>query len=242
MKISNEKHSGGPVAGYNFNMSGLLPSGTLEFLLFVVIVGGVWWVFRAVSRRHLPPAGAIESDELIPTLSTQHRVTGTLNKVIFDRLQNVWLAEVVVGKRRITFCAADHAAERERYTGQIGKSVDVTVYGLATLAPGGAEAMKEQIKDLDKVDLSRDPVRLVKAGQFLNDYVVIGRVLSHRDDSLSDGMTLRVYRCEVVRTDELGLIMELGVQRDEAATEAAFADQSMVHGSARLFGGFAPAG
>jgi hypothetical protein len=220
-------------------MSGLLPPGTLEFLLFVIIAGTAWLFIRAVSRRHLPPAGAIESDEPIPTLATQHRVTGVLNKVIFDRLQNVWLAEVIVGKRRINFCAADYAAERERYTSQIGKSVDVAVYGLATLAPGGAEAMKEQIKDLDKVDLSRNPVRLVKAGQYMNDYVVIGRVLSHRDDALSDGTTLRVYRCEVVRTDELGLIMELGVQRHETTTENAFPDQSMVHGSARLFGGFA---
>jgi hypothetical protein len=117
----------------------------------------------------------------------------------------------------------------------------VAVYGLATLAAGGAEAMQEQIKDLDKVDLSRNPVRLVKAGQFLNDYVVIGRVLSHRDDSLSDGTPLRVYRCEVVRTDDLGLIIELGVERDETQQGTVFPDQSMVHGSARLFGGFAGA-
>jgi hypothetical protein len=220
-------------------MSPLLPPGTLEFLLFAIVVGAAILVLRAVSRRHLPPAGAIESDEAIPALSTQHRVTGTLNKVIFDRVQSVWLAEVVVGKRRITFCATDQASERERYTRQIGKSVDVAVYGLATLAPGGAEAMQEQIKDLDKVDLSRNPVRLVKAGQFLNDYVVIGRVLSHRDDSLSDGTPLRVYRCEVVRTDDLGLVMELGVQRDEDQPGDVFPDQSMVHGAARLFGNFA---
>jgi hypothetical protein len=220
-------------------MSGLLPPGTLEFLLFVVVVGTVFLVLRAVSRRHLPPAGAIESTEEIPSLTTQHRVTGILNKVIFDRIQSVWLAEVVVGKRRLTFCATDHSQEQERYKSQVGKSVDVAVYGLSTLAPGGADAMKEQIKDLDKVDISQNPVRLVKAGQFLNDYVVIGRVLSHRDDTLSDDTELRVYRCEVVRTEELGLIMELGVQRDETTTDVSFPDQSMVHGSARLFGSFA---
>jgi hypothetical protein len=222
-------------------MSGLLPPGTLEFLLFAVVVGAAIIFIRAISRRHLPPAGAVESEEAIPALSTQHRVTGTLNKVIFDRVQSVWLAEVIVGKRRMTFCATDYASERERYTSQIGKSVDVALYGLATLAAGGAEAMQEQIKDLDKVDLSRDPVRLVKAGQFLNDYVVIGRVLSHRDDSLSDGTPLRVYRCEVVRTDDLGLVIELGVEREETQQSTVFPDQSMVHGSARLFGGFASA-
>ncbi|MES2463927.1 MAG: hypothetical protein V4671_25435 [Armatimonadota bacterium] len=220
-------------------MFGLLPPGTLEFLLFAVVVGAALLILRAVSRRHLPPAGAVESEEQVPALATQHRVTGTLNKVIFDRVQSVWLAEVVVGKRRLTFCATDHACEQERYKTQIGKSVDIAVYGLATLAPGGAEAMQEQIKDLDKVDLSRNPVRLVKAGQFLNDYVVIGRVLSHRDDTLTDGTPLRVYRCEVVRTDDLGLIMELAVPREEYETATPFADQSMIHGSARLFGNFA---
>lgn len=222
-------------------MAGFLPPGALEFLLFVIVVGTALLFIRAVSRRHLPPAGAVESEEAIPALSTQHRVTGTLNKVIFDRTQSVWLAEMIVGKRRLTFCTADHVTERTRYTSQTGKSVDMMLYGLATLAAGGAEAMQQQIKDLDKVDLSRNPVRLVKAGNFLNDYVVIGRVLSHRDDSLSDGTPLRVYRCEVVRTDDLGLIIELGVPRDETQTGAAFPDQSMVHGSARLFGGFAGA-
>lgn len=205
----------------------------------MVVVGTALMALRAVSRRHLPPPGAVESDEAVPALSTQHRVTGTLNKVIFDRVQSVWLAEVIVGKRRLVFCATDHPTERERYKSLVGKSVDVAVYGLATLAAGGAEAMQEQIKDLDKVDLSRNPVRLVKAGQFLNDFVVIGRVLSHRDDTLSNGTPLRVYRCEVVRTDDLGLIIELAVPRDETQTEAVFPDQSMVHGSARLFGGFA---
>ena len=222
-------------------MSGLLPPGTLEFLLFVVVVGTVLLVLRAVSRRHLPPPGTVESEEPIPALSTLQRVTGTLSRVVFDRIQEVWLAEVMVGKRKISFCATDHANEKARYESQVGKTVDIAVYGLATLASGGAEAMKEQIKDLDKVDLSQNPVRLVKAGQFLNDYVVIGRVLSHRDDTLTDETPLRVYRCEVVRTEELGLVIELAVPREATEPATAFPDQSMIHGSVRLFGGFAPA-
>ncbi|MBC8101087.1 MAG: hypothetical protein H7Z41_00685 [Cytophagales bacterium] len=222
-------------------MYGLLPPGTLEFLLFALVVGATLLVLRAVARRHAPPPGATPPSDAIPSLSTQQRVTGTLRRVIFDRVQGVWLAEMALGQRRITFCPTDYTDQRARYESHLGKSVDVTLYGLATLAPGGAETMQEQIKDLDKVDLSSNPVRLVRAGQFPNDYVAIARVLSHRDDALTDGTPLRVYRSEVVRTDELGLVIELAVPREDAVTQQGpvFADQTMVHGSARLFGGFA---
>jgi hypothetical protein len=205
-----------------------LPPGVAEVGLFIVILGAIGWGVRAFRRREkfLPVP-----DTDLPDLQTQGRVTATVRRVYRDPAQNVWLVEASVGKRRITFCAIDYTQNAEGYQGAVGEKADVALFGTATLAPGGAEAMRDQIKDIDKVDLSKEPVRLIPAGQFANDHVVIGRVLSHRTDTMS-GFGVNVYRTQVARTDDFTLVFELAT--DTAGTP--FTAQSMVHGAARLYG------
>ncbi|GAB4455433.1 MAG: hypothetical protein OHK0029_11560 [Armatimonadaceae bacterium] len=140
--------------------------------------------------------------------------------------------EAALGKRRFTFCAVDYEMHADRYQAQVGKQTDIALFALSNLAPGGVEAMKDQIKDFDKVEITPDLVRLIPAGDFANDHAVIGRVLSHRDDEM-EGMPVRAYRVQVIRGADLTLVLELVVERDKSRP---FPDQSMVHGSARLFG------
>lgn len=215
-----------------------LPPGSLEFLLFAVLVAAFVLVVRSTRRRHHVAAALQDTGEgdagLLPSLDTQHRVTGKLRRIYFERGLDAWLAEITVGKRKLTFAVTDYPPHRERYRDLLDKEADVALYGLATLAPGGVEAMRDQIRDIDKVDVTPHLVRLVPAGQFPNDNVAIARILSHREDTLSDGTPLTVYRCEVIRNAENTLVMDLGVPLIPGA--APFADQEMVHGSARLFG------
>lgn len=215
----------------------LLPPGTLEALLLIVLIGGLLLVVRSIRRRHI--AAPLGGDEPLPTLTTPQRVTGTLRRLFYERAQGVWLGEILVGKRRFTFAITDHGANKERYASLLGKEVDIALYALATLAPGGVETMKDQIKDLDKVEITPNMVRLIQTGQYPNDYVAIARILSHRQDTLTDETPLLVYRCEVIRAPELALVLELAVPQEENGS--AFADQEMVHGAARLFGQLAPA-
>jgi hypothetical protein len=215
-------------------MFGLLPKGVGEaLLLFFVLLAG-FLVIRSVRRRHehAAPVPTGEEDAL-PTLTTQQRVTGVLRRVYRDAAQGVWLAEIALGKRKFTFCATDYAAQAEHYAALVGKEADIALFAFATLAPGGADAMKEQnlIKDEGKVRITPDLVRLIPHGTFANDYVVIARVLSRRGETL-DGEPLAVYRAQVVRADDLTLVLELAAQ----PADAPFPDQSMVHGSARLCG------
>lgn len=206
-----------------------LPPGVAEVALFAAFVGFIGVVTRGVRRRRVfTPA---ETGD-VPDLRTDQRVSATVRRVWRDAQQNVWLVEASLGKRRFSFCATDYAENGERYAALVGKNADFAWFALSTLAPGGAEAMQNQIKDADKVDLSTNPVRLVRAGQFANDYVVIGRILSRRDETVDD-VPVTVYRTQVVRSDDLTLVLELAAER---ADDKRFADQSMVHGSARLFG------
>lgn len=213
----------------------LLPPGLLELLLFAVLLAGLLFVVKAVRRRHgFVPAPEAGETEPIPYLETQQRITGTLRRLYYDRLQEATLAEMEIGKRRITFAATDYPDARERYASLVGQKVDAAVYGLATLAPGGAEAMRELIKDFDHVDNTAHLVRLIQSGQYPNDYAAIARVLSHREDVLSDETPVTVYRGEVVQSGDLMLVLELATPQE--ARPAPFGDQEMVHGSARLFG------
>jgi len=212
----------------------LLPPGLLELLLFLLLIGALLYVVRAVRRRHKFLPAAADEAEPIPSLDTQQRVTGILRRVYYDRLQEATLAELEMGKRKLTFAATDYATEKERYAALIGQKADVAVYALATLAPGGVEAMRDQIKDYDQVDVTPHLVRLIPAGQYPNDHVAIARILSHREDALTDGTPLTVYRGEVIQNGDLMVVMELAVPREE--TGDPFTDQEMVHGSARLFG------
>lgn len=205
-----------------------LPPGVAEVLLFVSVLGAIGITARAVRRRK---PFTLPTDTDLPDLQTPGRITATIRRVYRDAGQNVWLVEASVGKRRVTFCATDYEANAARYQTATGEKADFALFGTATLAPGGAEAMREQIKDIDKVDLTKDPVRLVPAGQFANDHAVIGRILSHRSDTMS-GFAVHVYRTQVARADDFTLVLELATDADGEP----FAPQSMVHGAARLYG------
>lgn len=215
-------------------MIGLLPEGVGEILLLLVIVGAVFLVVRSVRRRRAF-ASASEQAEL-PDLSTTQRVSARVKRIFRDPAQGVVLVEATVGPQTLFFCATDYPAAQSQWDELMGKTADVALYGLATLEPGGVEAMRDQIKDADKMDLDPNLVTLVHEGQFANDYVIIGRVIDSREDSWGE-MPLAVYRTKVFDTDRLTLILEMAVPRsDDGSSTAALAPQSLVHGSARFFG------
>jgi hypothetical protein len=210
-------------------MFNLLPRGVPEALLLLVILSAVVLVIRAIRRRRA--FAPVEADADLPPLTTTQRLVGTLRRVYRDPAQGVWLADLGVGKRKFTLCLTDYAQNAARYESLLGKQADFAIFALSTLAEGGVEAMRDQIKDIDKVEITPDLVRLIPAGQYANDHAVIGRILSHREEEM-DGLPLTVYRTQVVRGNDLTLVMELAAQKQGAP----FADQTMVHGSARLFG------
>jgi hypothetical protein len=210
-------------------MFGLLPRGVPEALLLLVILGVIVIIVRAVRRRRAFAPVTAETD--LPTLTTTQRIVGTIRRTYRDPAQGVWLVEISVGKRRFTFCATDYEHNADRYQSLIGKQGDLALYALATLEAGGVETMRDQIKDIDKVEVTPDLVRLIPAGQFANDHAVIGRALSHRDEEM-DGMPLTVYRTQVIRGGDLTMVLELATQRHDSPLP----DQTMVHGSARLYG------
>lgn len=219
-------------------MAGLLPPGVPEALLFLVLVTAGTIVVQAVRKRRNSFLATVVEErstvEDLPSLQTHHRVTGTVRRAYRDPVQAVWLVEIQVGKRKITFAATDFGRKAGRYATLTGQDADIALYGLATLEPGGAEAMREQIKDYDKVKVTPDLVRLIPAGQFGNDHAVIGRILSRQEDSLSDSTPVTVYRTQVIRSDDLTLVLELATDRETTSTP--LAEGSMAHGSARLFG------
>ncbi|MDX1930984.1 MAG: hypothetical protein SFU56_00110 [Capsulimonadales bacterium] len=208
-----------------------LPPGVPEFLLLLVIVGAILFVARRVARRRA--FARKEADVPLPALTTDLRVRGIVRKVYRDPQQGVWLMELSIARRRFVLCLTDASERLTEYQAMVGKEADIALFGLATLAPGGAEAIRDQITDIDSVDLSTNPVRLIPGGQFANDYVVIGRVLSHREEEM-DGLRLIVYRMQVARSDELTLVLELAVELSPDFPP--YPEDSMVHGSARLYG------
>jgi hypothetical protein len=201
----------------------------LPAVLLTLLGGFGFLVVRAVRRRRqfaLPVA----STEL-PTLATEQRITATVRRVWRDPAQNLPLVELGIGERRLIFCPTDHAAAAARYQAALARRAELALFGLATLAPGGVDAMREQIRSAEP--LSPDLVTLVHEGQFENDYVVIGRVLSSRPDTWDD-LPLIVYRVQVIHAADLTLVLELAVPAKEGATP--LPDGSLAHGSARLFG------
>ena len=217
-------------------MNRALPSQPWEIILLavslLVFLLVVYAVLR-VRRRGTLVGAASGANEDAPRLQTQQRVTGTVRRRRYDPAQEAWLVTADVGVMRLTFRATDYAESDARYRGLLGKPADIALFALATLERGGAEAMRHQIKDADKIDLRPDLVTLTPAGQFANDYAVIGRVLDSREDTWDD-LPLVVYRTQVVRSDDRTLVLDLAVQQSGGA--ARFAPQTMVHGSARLFG------
>jgi hypothetical protein len=203
----------------------------LPVALLLVLGGFAALVGRSIKRRKEFLATVTTDASELPDLATELRLTGTLRRLWRDTQEGLPLAELGVGSRKFIFCTTDQAAHGERYKTLIGKPVEVALYGLATLAPGGAEAMREQLRDADKV--APDTVALVHTGQLENDYVVIGRLLSQRPDAWGE-LPLVVYRAQVLRTDELTLVLELAVPtpHDTVPLPAS----SLAHGSVRLFG------
>ena len=212
------------------------PSQPWEIILLAVSLLVFLLIARAVflaRRRGGPAAGTAAAESDVPNLRTQQRVTGTVRRRRYDAAQEAWLITAEVGGARLTFRATDYPASEARYRGLLGKPADIALFALATLERGGAEAMRHQIKDADKIDLRPDLVTLTPAGQFANDYAVIGRVLDSREDTWDD-LPLVIYRTQAVRSDDRTLVLDLAVQQN--AGSARFAPQTMVHGSARLFG------
>jgi len=218
---------------------GFLPPGVAEVLLVLVLLAAFVVVVRSFRQRHTVGARILATPQTdLPTVTTGQRVTATVRRVWRDNAQGVTLVEIQMGKRRFVFCPTDSGTSEERYAALIGKEADIALYALSTLALGGVDTMRDQIKDYDKVKVTPDLVRLIPAGQFANDHAVIGRILSHREDTMSDGTPLHIYRTQVVRGDDLTLVLELATDTENHSSP--FADQAMVHGSARLFGYLAP--
>lgn len=133
-------------------MIGLIPPGVLEFLLFAVLVGGFILVARALRRRRafLPVGSAVP----LPTLATEVRIRATVRRTYRDPDAGLWLVEAAIGARKFTFCATDHEANAARYDALKNQPADFSLFALSTLAQGGVEAMRDQIRDIDAVDIS----------------------------------------------------------------------------------------
>lgn len=202
----------------------------LPLVLLVVLGGFGALVARSLRRRKDFIQAVTPEDTELPDLTTEQRVALTLRRLWRDAQQGLPLVEGagdVVGK--VVFCPTDHALKAESYKTGIGKSAEVALFALATLAPGGIEAMKDQIVDADKQALHPDTVTLVHQGQFDNDYVVICRILRVREATWGE-LSLVVYLAQVRE----GMQLELAVPNDP--TQPFLTEGSLAHGSARLFG------
>ncbi|MFM7322327.1 MAG: hypothetical protein ACKO5K_12505 [Armatimonadota bacterium] len=207
-----------------------LPAGIPEGLLFAVLAGGVALVVRSVRRRRQFVAAA-PVDEL-PDLTTESRLRMRVRRLWRDSGSGMPMVEAEHRGRRLVFCAVDQGSASAGWSAAIGKERDVAVYGLATLAPGGAEAMRDRIRNADKLQMGADFSALVHEGQHPNDYVVIGRALDRRDAAWGE-MSLDVWRVRCAIGSEDFLVLDLAVP---AGGEGVPPEGGMVHGSARLFG------
>ena len=205
-----------------------------EVLLLAVFALVFVLVVRAVRGRRRFAAPAVVGAAELPRVETDVRVTGTIRRTFRDPAQGVWMAVAQIGPTaRLTFCATDYDANKERYESLIGKPADLVLFALSKLEEGGADAIRDQIKDADKLALGPNTVALSPAGQFPNDHAVIGRVVSSRPDTWDD-LALTVYRTQVANGPNLTLMLDLAVPSEDRF--APFAPGTMVHGSARLFG------
>jgi hypothetical protein len=203
----------------------------LPIALLLVLGGFGALVARSLKRRkEFLTVGAADASEL-PDLLTDVRLTGVLRRLWRDPQEGLPLAELAVGSQRLIVCTTDQVTQAARYKAIVSKSCELALYGLATLAAGGAEAMREQLRDADT--LTPDTLALVRQGKLENDYVVICKILSHRT-AMWDELPLIVYKAQVVKSDTLNLVLELAVPSPENA--APLPDSSLAHGSVRLFG------
>jgi hypothetical protein len=194
--------------------------------LGVVLVGVGVVVVRGIRRR---AAFSVTSKRtsLVPRLDVSSRAMGKVRRVLRDPTTSEPLVEIAVGNRVLVLCPADHTERADDWRLSIGKTVEIALYGLATLAPGGADTIKDQIKDADQLEITPDLLRFLRVGVQQNDYFAIGRALSHQTDSLGDD-PLVVYRLQTAPD----LTLDVGTPADGKP----FPESLMVHGSVRLYG------
>lgn len=202
-----------------------LPLGGLEFVLLFVLVGFAALVIRTVRRRN--SFGVAVEPGILPTLIAETQVTGKVRRVFRSPALGLPMVELAVGKRLLVFCPTDHAEAGIRYPARVGQPTDIALFGLATLEAGGAEAIRDRIRDADAVEITPDLLRFLRVGEAPNDYFAIGRVISSREESW-DGEALTVYRLQTASD----LTLEIATPQ----TETLFVGGAMIHGSVRLFG------
>ena len=202
---------------------------TLVIVLVVVLGGFGALVARSLRRRKDFLKEVTVDDVELPDLTTEQRVSLMLRRLWRDPQQGLPLVEGAGEAGKVVFCPTDHALKAESYKNGVGKSADVALFALATLAPGGIEAMKDQIVDADKQALHPDTLLLLHQGQFDNDYVVICRIRRVRE-AIWGELSLVVYLAQV----RAGMQLELAVPNDP--TQPFLTEGSLAHGSARLFG------
>jgi len=242
-------------AGYNTPVfTRFVPPLVLQLLLIAVIVGVVLIGLRAVVRarreRRTAPLPELSPDEtaaltaVLPRFETVQRVTAPVIRLLPPVPGSTLppVIEIRYAKKPLSFTPADffEPGVGEQYRAALlagaKQTVDLALYALCTLAEGGADAMRAQIRDFDKVKEAENAVRFLPAQTQLGDYVVIGRILSHRRDDAGDPsepVPVIAYRAEVIRTEGASLVIELAVP-DEGQTP--FKDGAMVHGTARVYG------
>ena len=200
-------------------------------VVLLVVLGGMGALVARSLRRRKDFLQAVTPDGTeLPDLQTEQRLTATLRRLWRDAQQGLPLVEAGTETLKLVFCPTDHAASAERYKTGIGKPAELALFGLATLAPGGIEAIRHQIVDADKHALSAQTVLLLRQGQFDNDYVVVCRLLSQRP-AIWGELALTVWRAQVQEQGGQPLVIELAVPQETDLTENTFA-----HGSVRLFG------
>jgi hypothetical protein len=194
--------------------------------LGLVLIGAGIVVVRGIRRRAAFSVTS-EKESLVPRLDVTSRVHGKVRRVFRDPTTSEPLVEIALGNRVLVLCPADHTDRSDDWRLSIGKSLDLALYGLATLAAGGADTIKDRIKDADQLEITPDLLRFLPVGVQKNDYFAIGRALSQRPDSLA-GDPLVVYRLQVAPD----LTLDVATPADGEP----FAENRMVHGSVRLFG------
>jgi hypothetical protein len=206
-----------------------LPAGVPEGILLAVVGGAVALVVRSIRRRKAF-VRTVSEDEL-PDLSTGIRFRVVVRRTWHDAVSGLPMAEIEFSGRKLVVCPVDQRQNGLRWTSLAGKSADLGLYGLATLAPGGADAMRDQIKDFDTSVKSADMSALVRQGEVPCDYVTIGRLLSKRETAWGE-MPLDFWRMQCVFAAERGVVFEVAVPR---GPDVGLVEGGMAHGSVRLF-------
>lgn len=207
-----------------------LPSGVGEGLLLLIVGGGFALVWRSIRRRKAFASALADSE--LPNVATDIRFRVRARRLWRDSASGLPLAEVDFAGRKLVVCPVDHERNAGRWGLSAGKAIDIALFGLATLKPGGADAMRGQIRDFDESVSSPDVSVLIRQGETPCDYVLIGRLLSSRQSDW-DGMALTVWRVQCVFTAENGVVFEASVPTE--GSDPGLVAGAMAHGSVRLF-------